>query len=35
LGETGERGAAPKYGAEHDRRILALLPKAADIVGST
>ena len=25
LGETGKRGAAPRYGVEHDRRILALL----------
>ena len=25
LGETGARGAAPRYGVEHDRRILALL----------
>jgi hypothetical protein len=25
LSETGDRGAEPRYGAEHDRRILALL----------
>src|ERR1700753_3016052 len=25
LSETGDRGAEPRYGTEHDRRILALL----------
>jgi len=27
LSETGERGATPKYGAEHDARILGLLDR--------
>ena len=28
LSETGDRGAAPKYGPEHDRRILGMLDRA-------
>jgi hypothetical protein len=28
LSETGERGAARKYGPDHDRRILALLDRS-------
>jgi transposase len=28
LSETGDRGAEPKYGREHDKRILAMLDRA-------